>query len=328
MNCLDREESSSLASIQPGRLWSLLDVLKLYAASFLALGEHLGTVDVLMALDEHAKGHSEPEVDWRPRLGEPEAGSAEPEDVEIPDLTDEDMKALEEAENLRAPEGALATVVELARRLELPVSAELISSSIAGGASLTLVEYRLLKKALYTEIKGKSLFYCPRERVSYFENDRIISDPAKIRFPTAYAELREAGSCYALGRFTGTVLHAMRAAEVGVKAMARALGHNPPDLAQQDWHPVLNKCESIITDMRNSLKKGPDKEVELQFYSQAAAQFRHFKDGWRVQAAHTRAPFNEGEARIILDATTSFYEVLALRLSEDALEIGPELSDP
>ena len=34
MNCLDREESSSLASIQPGRLWSLLDVLNRYDGHF------------------------------------------------------------------------------------------------------------------------------------------------------------------------------------------------------------------------------------------------------------------------------------------------------
>lgn len=306
-------------SFQPGRLWSLLDVLKLFAASFLALGEHLGTVDVFMALDERNRDHSEPELGRR--LGEAETEAVAPADEMLPDLTDEELEAVEAelaVQNLRGPESALANVVELARRLELPVSAELIGGSIAGGVPLTLAEYRLLKKALYTEIKGKSLFYCPRERVAYFENDRILSDPAKIRFPTAYAELREAGSCYALGRFTGAVLHAMRAAEVGVKAMSRALGHNPPDLAQQDWHTTLNKCESIITDMRNTLKKGPAKETELQFYSQAAAQFRHFKDGWRVQAAHTRPPFNEGEAKIILDATVSFYEVLALGLSEDA----------
>lgn len=109
----------------------------------------------------------------------------------------------------------------------------------------------------------------------------------------------------------------MRAAEVGVKSLARAMGYNPPDLDQQDWHPVLNKCESLIKEMRDGLKKSPEKESLVQFYSQAAAQFRHFKDGWRVQAAHARPPFNEGETRIILDATVSFFEVLALQLSEN-----------
>jgi len=300
---------------QPGEVWSLWEMLKLYATSFLAIGEHLGTVDVFMALNEHQATNE----------GSEGNGSADESSIEeLPDLTyqewEEIQRAEEQAERLRNPRDALASVVELAQRMELLVSAELIRGAVEGYSKLTLGEYRLLKKALYTEIKGKSLFYIPRERVSHFENDRILSDPAKRAFNTAYVELREAGCCFAVGRFTGCVLHAMRAAEVGVKSMSRALGYNPPELDQQDWHPVLNKCESLIQEMRDGLKKSPEKEALVQFYSQAAAQFRHFKDGWRVQAAHARPPFNESEARIILDATISFFEVLALRLSESAAE--------
>jgi hypothetical protein len=333
MNSPTEADAEPRFSFQPGRLWSVFDVLKLYATSFIALGEQIGSADAAMGIA--ASWLSAP-VQTGGRVG----GFGGEAAYQAPDpLVIEQLTAAPEAEELIAIDDldlsgakgaveALRQVVLVAERLELPISAELISKTIEREQELTHGEYRLLKQALYTEIKGKALFYCPRERSGYFENDRILSDSAKLAFPTAYVELREAGSCFAASRFTGAVLHCMRAAEVGVKAMARALGHNPADLAQQDWHPVLNKCESLITEMRNTLPKGVRKEVELQFFSQAAAQFRNFKDGWRVQAAHARPPFNEGEAKIILDATISFYEVLALRLSEDAQEIGPEQVAP
>lgn len=307
---------------QPGRLWSLFDVLKLYATSFLAIGEHLATVDVFMALNEAPSN-----------VSESDELVTNPPDLEV---TSDELEAwfvaaAEEerrAAALSNPVDALGQLVELAERLELPVSAELIRQNLARGHAIGLAEYRLLKQALYTEIKGKALLYIPRERASFYENETILTDRAKGAFGSAYAELREAGSCYAVGRNTATVLHCMRAAEVGVKAMARALGYRPDDLTQQDWHPVLLKCESIIEEMRNKMKKGPEKEAELAFYSQAAVQFRHFKDGYRVRAAHARAPFLEGEAKQILDATISFYETLASRLSEDAQEIAAAQSAP
>ncbi len=74
---------------------------------------------------------------------------------------------------------------------------------------------------------------------------------------------------------------------------------------------MLLKCESLIQEARDKMKKGPEKEAKLTFYSQMAVQFRHFKDGYRVQAAHARPPFQEGEARQILDATISFFELMA-----------------
>lgn len=284
---------------QPGEVWSLWDMLKHLAKDFLAMGEEIASVELMIAFDDS---------DSSPVL---ESGEERPPRV----ATEDTIKGL-------------TKLVALCRKMEMGVSADLIEGALKKRLPASNNEFLLLKDAVYAELKNKALFYIPSERVRYYESEHILSDQAKLKFPSAYGELREAGSCYGVGRYTACVLHCMRAAEVGVKAMARALGYNPPDLSQQDWHPVLNKCESIVQEMRDKMKKGPDKELELQFYSQAAAQFRHFKDGWRVQAAHSRAPFVEGEARIIIDATTSFYEVLALRLSEDAQEIAPEQPAP
>lgn len=292
-------------SFQPERRWSLLAVLKLYATSFIAMGEHLGSADLLLGL---ADAPSLTPDDIQGIVARAEAQLDNPES--LPQRIVADPQAV----------GALRAVIPLAQKMEMNVSARLIEQALVDGKPTTYGEYTLLKQALYMELEGKALFYIPSERVKYFDSATILSDKAKQAFETAYVELREAGSCYALGRFTGAVLHAMRAAENGVKALSRVLGHNPPDLTQQDWHPILEKCESLIDEIRDKKRKGPEKEETLKVYSQAAAQFRHFKDGWRVQAAHARPPFNESEARTILDATISFFEVLSPHLSEVAPE--------
>lgn len=295
---------------QPGELWSLLAVLKLYATSFLAIGEHLGTVELVLGFDErseHASLSEGEEID--PLLAEHLQFTPEEEAALVA------LEGEEGGEPITPAKEALAAVIQLARRLELPVSAALIAETISDAKSINLAEYRLLKKALYTEIKGRPLFFIPAERARFFENKSVLSKDARRSFPTAYTELREAGSCFAAGRYTATVLHAMRAAEVGVKALSVELGHNPPDIKQLDWHPLLEKCDSIIAGMK-ALPKGQKKEDDLKFYSRAVSQLRYFKDGWRIDAAHTRPLFSENEAKDIFLATIAFYEAIWPRLKE------------
>jgi hypothetical protein len=53
-----------------------------------------------------------------------------------------------------------------------------------------------------------------------------------------------------------------------------------------------------------------------KFYSEAATQFRYFKDGWRVRVARARATYEEAAALKILDHTKDFFEDLAPKLFE------------
>ncbi len=268
-------------------------MLKFYAKEFIELGQVLGLIQLRMEPD--------PPSETLMYSVETTEGAVEVDALTLDLLSDPDGE-------LRADFKRLADVCDA---LEMEVSAGLIKKRLTGALPKTNREFTLLSDALELELKSKRLLYVPKERVGYFENDRILSDVAKITFETAYTELREAGTCFALGRYTAAVLHAMRAAETGVKVLARELGYAPDDLEQQDWHPVLLKCESLIQEARDKMKKGPEKEAKLTFYSQMAVQFRHFKDGYRVQAAHARPPFQEGEARQILDATISFFELMA-----------------
>jgi hypothetical protein len=63
----------------------------------------------------------------------------------------------------------------------------------------------------------------------------------------------------------------------------------------------------------------PTKDADLHFLSEAAAQFRFFKSGWRIRVAHARATYAEPEAIEALDHVRSFFETLATRLKEPSV---------
>jgi hypothetical protein len=109
----------------------------------------------------------------------------------------------------------------------------------------------------------------------------------------------------------------MRAAEIGVRSLGVALNVSFPDkpLELAEWANILDQADSKIVAMK-LLSRGANKDEELKFYSQAALQFRYFKDGWRIRVAHARETYEERQAIRIFDHTLEFFEILATRLRE------------
>jgi hypothetical protein len=110
----------------------------------------------------------------------------------------------------------------------------------------------------------------------------------------------------------------MRAAEIGMRALGATLAVSFPDkpLELAEWQNILDQADSKILAMQR-LPKGTHKDEELKFYSQAAVQFRYFKDAWRVRVAHARETYDETAATRVFNHTLEFFEILATRLKED-----------
>jgi hypothetical protein len=64
------------------------------------------------------------------------------------------------------------------------------------------------------------------------------------------------------------------------------------------------------------MPKGAAKSDKLQFCSEAASQFRYFKDAWRNHVAHSRASYDSREAFAIWEHTRDFMCSIAKRLAE------------
>jgi hypothetical protein len=176
-----------------------------------------------------------------------------------------------------------------------------------------------LANILQDELRTRLLLYVPSHRAQYYEWQDIISGDVTTAFPKASDEIRAAGNCFAAGLYTGCVFHAMRAAEIGLRALGGAKpikikSGKPIELAE--WREILDGLAKVVEDIENQPNSTPGKDEDQLFYSEACAQFRFFKNGWRIRVAHARATYNESQAKEAIDHVRSFFETLAKRLKE------------
>jgi AcrR family transcriptional regulator len=177
-------------------------------------------------------------------------------------------------------------------------------------------EFSLLLEVVKEELKARLLLFVPPHLVRHYNRNSTLTEQAKTAFPTPFAELRAAGNAVAFGLPTASVFHSMRAAEIGVRCLATALGVTfgfPIELAE--WGKIVGEIEPKIEAIKQQPRSLP-RDADLQFYSEAASQFRHFNDGWRVRVSHARATYEESQALRVLQHTREFFETLATRLKE------------
>lgn len=131
---------------------------------------------------------------------------------------------------------------------------------------------------------------------------RLVEDV----FPTASEEVSEAAKCLALQRPTAVVFHLMRAMELAVQRMARALGRNDP--AEKVWGIILSDIDSEIQKM----PKGAARDA----WSACHTHLYHVKQAWRNDTMHPKTTYTEVQAGTVFEAVKSFMMHLAILVSE------------
>ncbi|MCH7889598.1 MAG: hypothetical protein IIA00_10025 [Proteobacteria bacterium] len=206
----------------------------------------------------------------------------------------------------------LKEILELCNDIELPVSKELFSGLI-NDLPQSHRELEIAVKAVTSELQTKLFLFIPPHRAAYYESDSIVNDDVQTEFPNASIEMRIAGNCYAASLSTACVFHCMRALEHGLKALAADVGLS---FDIQNWQNIIDQIEAEIAKLRGSLPRGTAKNERLQFLSEAAAEFAHFKDGWRNYVSHNRATYEEAQALNVMSHVQTFFATLATRLKE------------
>jgi hypothetical protein len=205
-----------------------------------------------------------------------------------------------------------ARLTELCEKLDMPISRSLL---VDKEPPQTEREFEIIRKVLDAELRDKLMVFVPSHRRKYF-NRKFIDDSVLAAFPGPHLELRLAGQCFAVGLYTASVFHAMRAVEVGLRLMAAELQVTLVEgIDNAQWETLIRQIEAKIKGMID-LPKTPEKAALLNFYSEASIQFRYFKDGWRIRAAHSKAVFDEPQALIALEHAHEFFKTLAIRLKE------------
>lgn len=152
-------------------------------------------------------------------------------------------------------------------------------------------------------------YYCyPAHKAQVFCNWQEEWGPVCSSFPDAYADIFLGVDCWAMGHDTASVFHMMRVLELGLSWLAKEVGE---EMGVDNWHNVIDRIEKRIREAADTMPKGLEKSTRLQFLSEAAKEFRYFKDGWRNYVSHNRGIYDEHQARSVLEHVKSFMLTLA-----------------
>jgi len=149
------------------------------------------------------------------------------------------------------------------------------------------------------------------EEKPFYQQDELFGSEVAERFKGASTDIQEAGTCYALGRYTACVFHSMRVVEYGLRAIAKRVGF-PDDRPM--WEPVLNYINAELRrdrDKMSEIFKG-----DIEFIGGISAHMHAVNLAWRRRVAHVERTYTKDEAKRIMDETKNLMQHIAVKLSE------------
>ena len=172
-------------------------------------------------------------------------------------------------------------------------------------------ELDALSYSFFTELRKNSCFRIAAEKDKYLEKDDLFGLKVNTAFPSCVDEIRNAGNCYALEQDDACVFHCMRVLELALRVLSKELGVTfAGTLDLQNWQNIIENIESEIKNLEK-LPKSKYKSETLKLFSQAAMQFRWFKEAWRNHVMHGRECYDEGKAHSILNHVQELMQSLA-----------------
>jgi len=213
---VEGEQAAWLApwGMESARLWSLWDMLKERAEGFIELGEAIADAKVIFVMDDNFHEKKELGLRWLNEKGRKEVHSE------------------------------LDRLLSLAKRLDLPTSTKLIGRRLGSGEKYpeTMEEFSIFVEVMKDELSTNLFLFVPPHRSKYHQY--LLPNSVLASFPSAAAEIAEAGNAYAYGLNSACVFHAMRAAEIGVRCLGEDLGVKFPfDIALAEWHNILDQVD-------------------------------------------------------------------------------------
>ena len=172
-------------------------------------------------------------------------------------------------------------------------------------------ELDTLSFSFIDELRRNSCFLIATEKNKYFQKDDLVGPQVNTAFPSCSHEIKNAGNCYALEQNEACVFHCMCALELALHVLANELGVTfSGTLDLQNWQNIIENIESEIKNLEK-LPKSKYKSETLKLFSQAAMQFRWFKEAWRNHVMHGRDICDPGKAYSILGHTKELMQALA-----------------
>ena len=284
--------SPSLRAAPWGRtlaLWSLLAMIKTYAHELADIASQLGTHPIALA-GLHLGGTEK-----------------------VPDFYFAEIRRLlEAAKPLCAELGMSASLIQVNRLLnDLP-------HHDTQGLAMAVKETH---GRIIDELSAVHFFHVPANKVEFYDKP-WFGESVEDRFHKAVDDMREATKCFALGRYSGVVLHCMGIVQAGLEELAKDL-RVKIDIQVDDWNNIITKIEggrdrkkkkTLGSGIPTTRQKSRWAKLE-PFYSDVIGEVRAMKNAWRNPGFHfRRRDFDEPKAREVLDRIKDFMRNLAVNL--------------
>jgi hypothetical protein len=291
---------------EPGRLWSLWDMLKNYAWEFFVLSSLLERMRFqlgLPPLSTTAPFSLAPAgiVGTPPGL----AGllsNLPPVAPELDDLLKENLTTI-------LPLVASSCEKLGMRKIRRQIERILSDVNHAPNKTELKVKISVLCETIGDNLQTESFMYVSEKNFGYYQIADLFGKDVATKFPSANDDIIEAGTCLSLGRATACVMHLMKVLEAGLAALAAAVGVG----AQNDWGRYITEIEKEPTARIRGLKARSGDE---QFYAEAAVNFDNLRRAYRNPTMHRDRSYSPERAEEILIAVRSFMIHLSTKLVE------------
>jgi hypothetical protein len=174
-----------------------------------------------------------------------------------------------------------------------------------------LNELTVLRESIEADLEKRMFLFIPAKKAELInEMTETWGDIWKV-LPDAKFDTQQAIGCLAMELDTAAVFHFMRAAEHGLRYLARklrvALTHKgkPHPIEYADWEKVIDAVKAKIAATRQ-LPIGSARQEKLTRLSDAADHCTFMKDIWRNTVSHARKPYKSSEAMTAMGRVRDF----------------------
>jgi hypothetical protein len=205
------------------------------------------------------------------------------------------------------------------------ISTHITGTSLHVAAALG-AEARHARTEIGNQLRKRKFLRIEETRAEFLDKDDLFGEAVSANFQSAARDIREAGNCLAAECGTASVFHLMRAAEFGLRALAkdRRVQFADKPLEHKEWGQILPNLEGKVREWKDGTIPGSRwadpfvREKQIQFYHEVIQELRSFNEAWRSHVSHADALafYDSDQATGVMTHVRTFMNKLATKISE------------
>lgn len=210
---------------------------------------------------------------------------------------------------------------------ETPEMAKSLKGSFDADPNLSTMEaftsVTNLTELMVSELSKTKVFVIYEAEAKMFEQEAFFGGAVFDAYPSARMDIAEAGSCFACGRYNAAIYHAVQAAEFGLRALARdrrvvvRMHKKDVPLDQAMWGKIIEGLAPKIS-LIDSWSAGSPKDAAHQFFKPSLLDADTLNDAFRRHISHGRGyRYEKADARFVLDVSQRFLNRLSRHCGEN-----------